>query len=86
MPIKLIKKNYQILFFVLLATFWKSIHGNGEEIVFFRDHTIPVECSSHWDLSLEKMYGIAFKWTHEHKLEKWKYLEIQKKKFKDRFY
>lgn len=66
------------LLLVLLALSQPSVHAQRQASAFVLDLTLPLSCAAHWDLSVQSMYKLAYKWTHEHKLNDWRYSEIKK--------
>jgi hypothetical protein len=37
------------------------------------DLALPLSCAPQWDLSVQRMYKLAYTWTHQHKLLDWTY-------------
>jgi hypothetical protein len=66
------------LVLVLLVLSQSRAHAQEQTPAFVLDLTLPLSCASHWDLSVQAMYKLAYKWTHEHKLNDWRYSEIKK--------
>jgi hypothetical protein len=66
------------LVLVLLVLSQSRAHAQEQTSVFVLNTTLPLSCAAHWDLSVQAMYKLAYKWTHEHKLNNWRYSEIKK--------
>jgi hypothetical protein len=68
------------LLFMLLCLSHQSVCAQRQPPAFVLDLTSPLSCAAHWDLSMQNMYKLAYKWTHEHKLNDWRYSEIKREK------
>lgn len=74
----LISASQAGLLLLLLSLSQQSVRAQRQAPALVLDHTLPLSCAAHWDLSVQNMYKLAYKWTHEHKLNDWKYSEIKK--------